>query len=98
MAANDAPTVKDETFVIPISTWDNHSLLLLEAWGSDTLADGTKVDLYRSWSTTSIIVEVEKPDGTKIKQSLSINDLLSAWLKTMNTCYETQYSSDAVLD
>lgn len=84
MAANDEPTLSDVTFVLPVRTYDPQSLLMLECWTVPATAeDGSTVELFRSWNGGAIIIEVTKPDGTKVKQAITIADLVNVWFKTV---------------
>lgn len=67
---------------VPVSTVPSDTLYLRELWASATADDGTKIELDRAGST--LLLTLTKPGGEKIRQKLSIEDLVTVWTSVWN--------------
>lgn len=78
---------KGETPLIVEVTRTKHSpdaLFFREVWMNGTSDDGTKIELTRTVGGGALVLELERPDGTRVVETIDMIPLVQAWAKAID--------------
>lgn len=78
---------KGEAPLVVEVTRTRHSpdaLFFSEVWMSGTGDDGSKVELTRTVGGGALVLEIERPDGTKTVETIDMIPLVQAWAKAID--------------